>query len=296
MVPDKKLFRAPDSPYLVKDGRKFAVASAPTEPPSDTQDLAPYGKGLKKITKDLQVLQPILYAQGRYAVLVIFQAMDAAGKDSTVRAVMTGINPAGCDVYSFKKPSGRELAHDYLWRTYRCLPERGYIGIFNRSYYEEVLVVRVHPELLAHQNLPPHDNLDALWQERFESICNMEKHLALNGTVILKFWLNVSKMEQKKRLLRRINRKDKHWKWSFSDLQEREFWQDYMAAYEEMVNKTSRPWAPWYVVPADDKPFMRYCVAGVIRDTLQSLNLEYPAVDESMGRHLVKARKQLLAR
>ena len=294
MFPDSKFFQAPHSPYLVSDEKRFTVASAPTKPPSDTQVSGTYGKGLKKITKDLQVLQPILYAQGHYAVLVIFQAMDAAGKDSTVRAVMTGINPAGCDVYSFKKPSDHELAHDYLWRTYRCLPRKGYIGIFNRSYYEEVLVARVHPELLTYQNLPPHDNLDALWQERFESICNMEEHLARNGTVILKFWLNVSKEEQKKRLLRRLNRKDKHWKWSFSDLQERGFWQDYMAAYEEMVNKTSKAWAPWYVVPADHKPFMRHCVAEIIRNTLQGLHLEYPVVDQSMHEQLAEARKQLL--
>jgi len=289
------MFQAADSPYLVSDDRDFDVEIAPTGPPKTARGSGNYKLKLNKAIKELQTLQPILYAQGRYAVLMIFQAMDAAGKDSTVRAVMTGINPAGCKVYSFKKPSQRELAHDFLWRTYACLPEKGMIGIFNRSYYEEVLVVRVHPEMLAYQNLPRSVDLETLWQERYESICDVEQHLARNGTVILKFWLNVSKEEQKLRLLRRLNKKEKHWKWSPSDLQEREYWQNYMDAYEQMVRLTSKPWAPWYVIPADDKPFMRYSVAEIIRMSLQSLDLKYPAVDGGTVEHLAQASEHLLA-
>ena len=289
------MFKAADSPYLVPDNGNFTVNSAPTKPPIVTHDSKFYKKKLDKVIKELQVLQPILYAQGQHAVLLIFQAMDAAGKDSTIRAVMTGINPAGCKVYPFKQPSDRELAHDFLWRTYACFPEKGRIGIFNRSYYEEVLVVRVHPEMLARQNLPRSVDLETLWQERYESINDVEKHLARNGTVILKFWLNVSNEEQKTRFLRRVNKKEKHWKWSPSDLQEREYWQDYMAAYEQMVRTTSKPWAPWYVIPADDKPFMRYSVAEIIRNSLQSLDLKYPTVDSRAGEHLARARKHLLA-
>ena len=289
------MFQATDSPYLIPDDGNFSVASAPTGPPATTQSSRDYKRKLNAIIKEMQALQPVLYAHGRHAVLLIFQAMDAAGKDSTVRAVMTGINPAGCQVYSFKKPSDRELAHDFLWRTYRCLPEKGHIGIFNRSYYEEVLVVRTHPEMLAYQNLPRHIDLETIWQERYESICDVEKHLARNGTVILKFWLNVSQNEQKRRFLRRINKKEKHWKWSPSDLQEREYWQDYMAAYEQMIRITSKPWAPWYVIPADDKPFMHYSVAKILKKSLQNLDLKYPAPDAATRKHLVQARTQLLA-
>lgn len=291
----RKMFQATNSPYLISDDGSFTVSSAPTEPPATTLSSRDYKRKLSTIIKEMQALQSVLYAHGHHAVLLIFQAMDAAGKDSTVRAVMTGINPAGCQVYSFKKPSDRELAHDFLWRTYRCLPEKGHIGIFNRSYYEEVLVVRVHPEMLAVQNLPRHIDLETVWQERYESICDVERHLARNGTVILKFWLNVSQEEQKRRFLRRINKKEKHWKWSPSDLQEREYWQDYMAAYEQMIRVTSKPWAPWYVIPADNKPFMHYSVARILKKSLQNLDLKYPAPDAGARKHLAQARKQLLA-
>ncbi len=287
------MIHAIDSPYLAAVDGSFAMESAPTAPPENSQTSKDYKRKLNRMVKELQVLQPVLYASGVHAVLLIFQAMDAAGKDSTIRAVMTGINPAGCQVYSFKKPSERELAHDFLWRTYRCLPEKGRIGIFNRSYYEEVLVVRVHPEMLAGQKLPRDTDLKTIWQERYESICDMERHLARNSTVILKFWLNVSQEEQKRRFLRRLDKKAKHWKWSPADLQEREYWQDYMAAYEHMIRMTSRPWAPWYTIPADDKPFIHYTVASIIKQTLQNLELEYPKLDAGAHRHLADARKQL---
>ena len=204
--------------------------------------------------------------------------MDAAGKDSTVRSVMSGINPAGCQVFSFKQPSPEELDHDFLWRSAKCLPERGRIGIFNRSYYEEVLVVRVHPEYLKAQRLPDGVDLKNIWQQRYVSICDHEKHLAQNGTVILKFWLNVSKAEQRRRFLARIDEPRKNWKFSAGDVTERKFWQDYMAAYEAAIKATTRPWAPWYAIPADDKPFMRLCVAEIIVQSLKKLKLKYPTI------------------
>jgi len=219
----------------------------------------------------------MLYAYDRYALLLIFQALDAAGKDGTIRAVMTGINPAGCQVFSFKQPTPEELDHDFLWRTACRLPERGRIGIFNRSYYEEVLVVRVHPEFLEPQKLPDLD-LARIWEQRYESICDHEKHLARNGTVILKFWLNVSKEEQRQRFLDRIEEPEKNWKFAPRDVHERTFWDDYMRAYEDVLNATSRPWAPWYAIPADDKPYMRLCVADIIVKSLKKLGLKYPTV------------------
>jgi PPK2 family polyphosphate:nucleotide phosphotransferase len=218
--------------------------------------------------------------------------MDAAGKDGTIRAVMQGINPAGCQVFSFKQPSHLELDHDFLWRTTCRLPERGHIGIFNRSYYEEVLVVRVHPEYLKTQKIPlpisPH-----IWEERFESIRNHERHLANNGTLILKFWLHVSKEEQRKRLLSRLTEPEKHWKFSQQDLEERKLWKRYMEAYEAAMNATSRPWAPWYAIPADDKPFMRMCVAEIISKNLEHLGLHYPSVTKATRQSFAKFRKQL---
>jgi PPK2 family polyphosphate:nucleotide phosphotransferase len=218
--------------------------------------------------------------------------MDAAGKDGTIRAVMQGINPAGCQVFSFKQPSHLELDHDFLWRTTCRLPERGHIGIFNRSYYEEVLVVRVHPEYLKTQKIPlpisPH-----IWEERFESIRNHERHLANNGTLILKFWLHVSKEEQRKRLLSRLTEPEKHWKFSQQDLEERKLWKRYMEAYEAAMNATSRPWAPWYAIPADDKPFMRMCVAEIISKNLEHLGLHYPSVTKATRQSFAKLRKQL---
>ena len=238
--------------------------------------------------------QRTLYAHDHHAILLIFQAMDAAGKDSTIRAVTSGINPAGCQVFSFKQPSSLELEHDFLWRTTRCLPERGRIGIFNRSYYEEVLVVRVHPELLNYQKISDTYNPKTIWKERFESIREHEQHLARNGTVILKFWLNVSKEEQKRRFLSRIEVPEKNWKFSSGDVEERKHWHDYMNAYEEALNATSRPWAPWYAIPADDKPFMRLVVAEIIVKTLESLELRYPKLNKTERAELQKMRMLLV--
>ncbi len=267
------MFKAPESKYLVPFDGSFRVADAPTDP----------GKGkwkskrrLRKAIKKLDGLQKALYAHDRHAVLLMFQAMDAAGKDSTIRAVMEGINPAGCQVFSFKKPTSRDLDHDFLWRINKSLPERGRIGIFNRSHYEEVLVVRVHPKILAAQKLPDTINMESIWQERFESIQDLERHLARNGTMIVKFWLNVSKEEQKARFLSRLVESDKQWKFNAADLEERKFWDSYMEAYEEALNATSRPWAPWYAIPADSKPYARACVAEIIVEALGSVGLEYP--------------------
>jgi PPK2 family polyphosphate:nucleotide phosphotransferase len=267
------MFEAPKSKYLVPFDSSFRVADAPTAPAK--------GKWRSKlrlseaITK-LDRLQKALYANDRHAVLLIFQAMDAGGKDSMIRAVMEGINPAGCQVFSFKKPSSRDLDHDFLWRTSCSLPERGRIGIFNRSHYEEVLVVRVHPKILRAQKLPDSINLDTIWEERYESIQDLEQHLARNGTVIIKFWLNVSKEEQKARFLSRLDVPEKQWKFNAGDIREREFWDGYMEAYEDALNATSRPWAPWYAIPADSKPYARACVAEIIVEALGSIGLEYP--------------------
>lgn len=225
-------------------------------------------------------LQDILYASNKYGLLLIFQAMDAAGKDGTIKHVMSGINPQGCEVYSFKAPSQQELDHDYMWRCMKCVPEKGRIGIFNRSYYEEVLVVKVHPELLKYQNLREKDFNDAFWNKRYEDINNIEKYLVNNGIIILKFFLNVSKNEQKKRFLERINKEDKNWKFSASDVKEREHWDDYRIAYEKMFSKTSTEYAPWYIIPADKKWFTRAAVADIIVNTLKDLKLEYPRVSD----------------
>ncbi len=289
------MFEASESKFLVPYDGSFSLDDIPANPPSSFDPNKDYEKKLDKVIEDLQDLQKILYAYDKHSMLLIFQAMDAAGKDSTIRAVMSGINPAGCQVFSFKKPSSSELDHDFLWRTSKSLPERGRIGIFNRSYYEEVLVVRVHPKILDYQNLPDKVNLESIWQERYESIQDLEKHLARNGTVILKFWLNVSKEEQKNRFIGRIDTQEKQWKWSSSDLKEREHWDDYMQAYEDALNATSKPWAPWYAIPADDKPYMRYSVAKIVEKTLESLDLKYPKIDDVERESLSQARKQLLA-
>ena len=287
------MFKAVKSKFLVPFDESFSLSDVS----STSQSFDPkkdYKKKLNEIVEELHDLQRILYAHDKHALLLIFQAMDAAGKDSTIRAVMSGINPAGCQVFSFKKPSTQELDHDFLWRTNRSLPERGRIGIFNRSYYEEVLVVRVHPSILEFQNLPDKIDLDTIWQERFESIQGLEKHLARNGTVVIKFWWNVSKEEQKNRFLARIDTQEKNWKWSSSDLKERGHWQDYMQAYEDALSATSKPWAPWYAIPADDKPYMRYSVAKIVKETLESLDLRYPTLDENEREKLSQARAQLL--
>ncbi|ABA22741.1 Polyphosphate:AMP phosphotransferase [Trichormus variabilis ATCC 29413] len=247
----------------------------------------------QKLQANIQQLaqyQDILYAQNTYAVLIIFQAMDAAGKDSTIKHVMSGVNPQGFQVFSFKAPSDEELDHDYLWRSSKSLPERGRIGIFNRSYYEELLVVRVHPEILNKQQLPHNHKENQIWKQRFEEINNFEKYLVNNGVIILKFFLNVSKSEQKRRFLERIKYPEKNWKFSVNDVRERAFWDDYMQAYEEVFQHTSTDWAPWYIVPADRKWFTRLVVADIICAKLKQLNLKYPTVSEEHRQELLKAK------
>jgi PPK2 family polyphosphate:nucleotide phosphotransferase len=251
---------------------------------SEAKELLPVG------IEQLTAFQDMLYAQNIYALLLIFQAMDAAGKDSTIKHVMSGINPQGCQVFSFKQPSTEELDHDYLWRSFKALPERGRIGIFNRSYYEEVLVVRVHPELLAKQQLPPAAKGKHIWQQRFEEIKNFEKYLVSNGILVLKFFLNVSKDEQKARFLERIDRPEKNWKFSVSDVQERGYWDDYMKAYEEAITHTSTDWAPWHIIPANHKWFTRLAVAYFIDEKLRSLNLAYPELEPDHLERLQEAK------
>jgi len=289
------MFEAVPSPYLVPFDTTFELPAFPTAPPES----GPTGKAAKKALKDrideLDDLQRMLAAQDRYSVLLVFQAMDAAGKDGTIRAVMRGINPAGVQVFSFKRPSQLELDHDFLWRSAVRLPERGRIGIFNRSYYEEVLVVRVHPGILEGQRLPYPIDPAAIWEERFESIRDHEKHLARNGTVILKFWLNVSRDEQKRRFLDRIDEPEKNWKFNAGDVDEREHWDTYMSAYQDALNATSRSWAPWYAIPADDKRFMRLAVSDVVCRTLSSLALAYPEVSADDHRELLEARERLVS-
>ena len=241
----------------------------------------------------LEQYQDVLYAQNTYALLIMFQAMDAAGKDGTIKHVMSGVNPQGCQVFSFKAPSAEELDHDYLWRCFKCLPERGRIGIFNRSYYEEVLVTRVHPEVLAKQQLPPAAKDKGIWKRRFEEINNFENYLVNNGIIVLKFFLNVSKEEQKKRFLERIEIPAKNWKLSPNDAKERDFWDDYMAAYEDTFNHTSTSWAPWHIIPADHKWFMRLAVADIICAKLKELNLKYPSVTEEQKQGLSKVKELL---
>lgn len=284
------------SPYLVPFDGSFRVTDSPNTPPEDNKHSKKSArKALRNRIVSLSDHQRRLYAQDKYSLLLIFQAMDAAGKDSTIRAVMSGIDPAGCQVFSFKKPSTLELDHDFLWRTAVNLPERGRIGIFNRSYYEEVLVVRVRPGILKYQRLPQTPPLDELWSQRFESIRDHEKHLARNGTVIVKFWLNISPNEQRRRFIARIDQARKNWKFSAADVRERERWPDYMHAYEEALNATSRPWAPWYAIPADSKPYMRLQVSKIVLGTLDQLNLTYPEPEPEALAALEDARRQLCA-
>lgn len=254
----------------------FSVAASSTEPDITEADEKQLKKNLSKSNNRLYALQRMLYAHNRYSILLIFQAMDAAGKDSTIRTVMRGVNPAGCQVFSFKQPSAEELDHDFLWRNALRLPERGRIGIFNRSYYEETLVVRVHPEYLSYQNLVGETNTEEFWSNRFQSIRDHELHIARNGTVVIKFWLNVSKEEQKRRFIRRLDNAEKNWKFSSSDIKERKFWDAYMNCYQSALNQTSRPHAPWYAIPADNKPYMRLQVANTIIQTLETLDMHYP--------------------
>jgi PPK2 family polyphosphate:nucleotide phosphotransferase len=288
--------RAFAEPYRINRGKKFRLRDFD---PADTGDLKAEDKpqaqallaaGVEAMTE----LQDRLYAQDHWGVLLIFQAMDAAGKDSAIKHVMSGINPQGCQVYSFKAPSTEELDHDFLWRCQKCVPERGRIGIFNRSYYEETLVVRVHPELLAKQHLPPELVTKHLWKERFEDIRHYERYLTRNGVIVRKFFLNVSKAEQKKRFLERLDNPAKHWKFSAADLRERALWDDYMNAYEDMIQHTATEESPWFVVPADNKWFTRAVVASAVVDALASLNLKYPKVNAAQLKELASARAQLL--
>jgi len=272
------MFKAIDSPFLVPFDETFKVRSAATKPSKDKDKNNNHKKLLSEYVEQLDQLQRILYAHDRHSILLIFQAMDAAGKDSTIRAVMSGVDPSGCQVFSFKQPSSKELDHDFIRRAAIRLPERGRIGIFNRSYYEEVLIVKVHPGILQNQKLPDDTDWENIWLHRYKSINSFEKHLAQNGTVILKFWLNISKEEQRDRFLSRLDEPEKHWKFSEGDVKERQHWNDYMEAYEAALNATSKPWAPWYAIPADDKGFMRLVVADIIVKSLASLDLHYPKV------------------
>ena len=250
---------------------------------------------LEENRRELTEAQELLYADGSHSVLIVFQAMDAAGKDGTIRHVMSGVNPQGCTVSSFKVPSATELSHNYLWRYSMALPARGMIGIFNRSYYEEVLVVKVHPEILERADLPAENVHKNIWKHRYEDINNFEQHLARNGTTILKFFLNVSKEEQRARFLERLEEPDKNWKFSSGDIVERGFWDDYMAAFEDAINATSTPWAPWYVIPADRKWAMRAAVSDIITTTIKDLPLAYPTVPDEEKERLAQAKAQLLA-
>jgi PPK2 family polyphosphate:nucleotide phosphotransferase len=280
--------------YRIEDGRKFRLKD---HDPADTADLAADKAEARRLlasgVEEIAELQAKQYAQDRWALLLIFQAMDAAGKDSTIRHVLSRVNPQGCQVTSFQAPSSEEIDHDFLWRTSKRLPERGRIGIFNRSHYEEVLIVRVHPEILAGEKIPDALVTKRIWEERYEDINAFERHLARNGTAVLKFFLNVSKKEQKKRFLERIELPQKNWKFDVADVRERALWDDYMHAYEEMVRATATEWAPWYVVPADQKWFTRIVVAGAIVDALEKLGVDYPKVDPAAKRRLAEARREL---
>jgi PPK2 family polyphosphate:nucleotide phosphotransferase len=283
-------------PFRVTDRQSFRLKDFD---PADTLDLNSEDKprakeGLAAGIDVLAKLQEKLYAQNRWAVLVIFQAMDTAGKDSVIKHVMSGVNPQGCQVHSFKAPSSEELDHDYLWRCARRLPERGVIGLFNRSYYEETLVVRVHPELLEKQKLPPELVTKNIWKERFQDIRKFERYLTRNGIVIRKFYLHLSKKEQKKRFLERIDKPEKNWKFSLNDVHEREHWDDYMEAYEDMIRHTSTKQAPWYIVPADNKWFTHLIVAAALVDLLASLDLQYPKLGKEGLKQLDEAKEALL--
>ncbi len=281
------------SPYLLPFEREHLPETFTTQPPADAPGKKACKASLEDEVKLLDELQRRLYAEDRRSLLLVFQAMDAAGKDSTIRAVMKGVDPSGCQVFSFKQHSSEELDHDFLWRTSRRLPERGRIGVFNRSYYEETLVVRVHPEYLLPQRIDIPDDLENLWQQRFEAIRQHERHLAENGTVIMKFWLNVSPQTQRERFLSRLEEPEKHWKFSLRDVEERQHWQAYMHAYRETMAETSRHWAPWYAIPADDKPFMRWQVAKLVRKTLERMDPRYPEVDDAAIENFVAMRQRL---
>ena len=288
--------RAVKSPWLVPFDDSFRVSDAATAPPGDAPSSKRCRARLAAAVEELGELEKRLYAEDRWSLLAIFQAMDAAGKDGTIRATLTGINPASVEVSSFKEPTAHELDHDFLWRHAVALPERGRIGVFNRSYYEEVLVVRVHPEYLDNQKLPERPPLKQLWAERYESIRDHEKHLSRNGTAIVKFWLNVSKEEQRRRFLSRIEEAEKNWKFQASDIRERKCWDDYMDAYQRALRETSRPWAPWYAIPADDKEYMRMCVAEILVATLRDLDPRFPRLPREEKKDLRRLEVQLRKR
>jgi PPK2 family polyphosphate:nucleotide phosphotransferase len=279
--------------FRVREGNEVDLKKWPTKVEPVYKSKEQYEKILEEHVAQLSAQQELLYASNRYAVLLIFQGMDAAGKDGAIRHVMSGVNPQGCQVFSFEHPSAAELEHDFLWRTTRDLPERGKIGIFNRSYYEEVLIVRVHPEILRSEGLPdgPHDK--AVWHHRYRSIVDLERHLHENGTRIIKFFLHLSKEEQRKRFLARIDKPENNWKFSLADIAERKFWKQYMKAYEECLSATSTRHAPWYVVPADDKENARLIVSGIILDTAEQLKMTYPKTSAKRRRELLSIRKAL---
>jgi PPK2 family polyphosphate:nucleotide phosphotransferase len=287
------MFEVPDNPYLVPFDGSFQVNDLATQPPRTAPDEKERRKKLAKATDKLAKWQRKLYADDRFSLLLVFQAMDAAGKDSTIRAVMSGVNPAGCQVFSFKRPSKQELDHDFLWRSANRLPERGRIGVFNRSYYEEVLVVRVHPGILENQRLPEPAGAD-FWQQRYQSINDHERHLAQNGVIILKFWLNVSKEEQRQRFLARIDDPDKNWKFNAGDVAERAHWSEYQNAYQDALNATSKPWAPWYAIPADEKGYMRWQVADIINQACANLPVDYPELADEATAGLATMRELLM--
>ena len=283
------------SRFRVREGRKVHLDTWPTRVRPLYRSKGHYRSLLGDAVEQLSERQNLLYAYDRYALLLIFQAMDAAGKDSVIKHVMSGVNPQGCQVFSFKHPSATELDHDFLWRTTMCLPERGRIGIFNRSYYEEVLIVRVHPEILKAQRLPDEVlQSPRIWQQRYRSIIDLESHLHRNGTRVVKFFLHLSKKEQRQRFLARIDSPEKNWKFSAADLAERDRWEDYMRAYEQCLEATSREHAPWYVVPADDKGNARLIVSRAILETLDQLEMEYPTPDRTKLKELQEIRKALL--
>jgi PPK2 family polyphosphate:nucleotide phosphotransferase len=288
------LIRTVVDPFLIENGKKFRLKAIK---PRDTLGFEPTKAWARQVLEEgvsrLSELQDKLYAQDQWGVLLVFQAIDAAGKDGAIRHVMSGVNPQGCQVFSFKAPSAEELDHDFLWRTSRHLPERGRIGIFNRSYYEEVVVVRVHKELLAKEKMPPSLVTKHIWRERFEDINAFERYLARNGYVIRKFFLHISRDEQRRRFLKRLDEPEKNWKFSVADARERERWNDYMDAYEDMIRNTATPHAPWIVVPANKKWFARWVVAAAIIDALRGLKLAYPAVSAERKRELAKARAAL---
>jgi PPK2 family polyphosphate:nucleotide phosphotransferase len=286
----KKLAKA----YCIENGKHFQLKDYDPADTAHWHSKEHADEALQHDIAKMAELQDKLYAEDRWSLLLIFQAMDAAGKDGAVKHVMSGVNPEGCQVYSFKAPSETELQHDFLWRTTRDLPERGHIGIFNRSYYEEVLVVRVHPEVLKAQKIPPSLVTKDIWEQRFEDIRNFETHMARNGTVVRKFFLHLSKKEQKARFLARLDQPEKNWKFSAADVHEREYWDDYQKAYEEMIQNTATKRAPWYVVPADNKWFTRLVISAAVVEALEDLDLCYPEVDGEKRKELEAAKKALL--